>query len=296
MFPWVALWLNLAATARAELCERSTSTVDVDGHLAAAEAHYWALKQESFEAEASAAEETLRCMGEPVTLALVARLHRVEGLRAWLRHDAEATSRAFATAKWLDPGYSFPPELEGVAGGGDVPAEAPERAIYNRVLGEAPRSAPVAPPASGTFTFDAQLGLHRPVERGTVFQQLDTADHPLVTRYLAASDALPVVGMEAAKPTRRPVAQWAAGGASAGLLAAGAVLYGTGRWGWGQDAYTNLANTNPPEAEGYYWGELYPRMAVGVGLAAVGGAGLVGTGIWMMATPQTGGVGVSGKW
>lgn len=287
MFLLLATW-PLTFAARAQPCATSTSPGEVDTHLAAAESAYWQARQAPFEAEVAAAREALICVGEVVTPALAARFHRVEGLSAWLRRDAEETNLAFAAARWLDQGYQFPL---------DLPVEAPERAVYERLSVNAPRTVSVPAPSVGSYAFDGERGVNRPGAWPTLFQRLDEAGRPEETRYLSPEEALPEAPEpEVTQPKRRQVARWILGGASLGLLTGGAVVYGTGRWGYAQDDYTHLADTNPDDSLEYYWGELYPRMAIGVGMAAVGGVGLLGTGAWVVASPQATTVGLRGRW
>lgn len=296
--PILVILLMMMSPAQASTCPAATDVSSLSALLDAAEKAYWTdLEPGVFAEKFKAAEAVLECLGSVVEPRLAARVHRVEGLNAWLASDADATSRSFTAARYLDYEYQFPQEL---------PPTAPERALFARIAPEPPPTQALVAPKDGSYSFDGTWTNARPLGRPTIYQRIKTDKSVVETLYLKADQAVPGATVAPTPdPATAPVratahppraAQWVLGGVSLAALATGAVIYGSGLWGYEQDSYTNLVATNPDAANDYYTNDLYPRMAVGAGLAIAGGVGLAGTGVWLAVTPNGVGVGASGTW
>ncbi|MFZ5480722.1 MAG: hypothetical protein ACOZNI_28435 [Myxococcota bacterium] len=258
-------------------CERAATEGDLDALAGAAERAYAELDEPGFRAATSGIDAGLACVGEVLSPELIARLHRVEGLGAWLAKKADRTTLAFAAAKVAQPAYRFPDWL---------PAASPERAAYERAPTTQPDRVPLPPPADGRLYVDGIAMPDRPATWPYVLQVVDDAGVPRTSAYLWPDEPLPAYPAVAATPAPGPkkagrAAPVAALAASLAATVAGSALYGSAWWAASQDGYGALIDARDPGANAYYDEHVRPRATIGLSLAIAGGVATAGSGAWL---------------
>jgi len=170
------LWASLARAA----CP--STSADLGASLEVAEAAYADMDTAGFLAATNRVTAEANCLAESVPRSTIARLHRVEGLRAFVDKDAERAAEAFASARAIEPGYTFPEAI--------VPAGHPVRASYASQDPASGTSSALAAPAVGYLSVDGRNASQRPDGR-PVLAQLVGADGGVVqSRYLWPGDPL----------------------------------------------------------------------------------------------------------
>lgn len=196
--------------------------------LSQAESAFSALDVERFTTTMDDVVYEIPCLSEPAEPALVAQLHRLQGIRQFVAHDDQRAAEAFAAARGADPSYQLPTWL--------VPDGHAIRDLYGRVPLDNGTFDPVPPPATGTLRFDGLEGSRRPTGWPTLVQLLDAQGRPLSTAYLFPGEAMPaydagkpavtaVAGPEPAGRSRRGAGLALVGATAASGLASG-LLYG----------------------------------------------------------------------
>jgi hypothetical protein len=157
---------------------------------------------------------------------LVARIHRLQGLRYFVLREPEKAITAFGAARSIEPSYRFPESL--------VPAGNPVLADYGAIDVTAERPTAVVSPATGHIQFDGRPGTSRPSLFPTIFQRFDDQGVVVDSKYLWPADALPTYDVAKSgaaaivepgtAPRRGAAWPWFAG-AGAAALASG-LMYG----------------------------------------------------------------------
>lgn len=238
------------------------------------------------------------CLGVVVTPAIAARLHRVYGLRAWLRRNEGGLDAAvyFAAARAVEPFYTFPETL--------LVAGDPELKAYALVEVNFPDTVEL-PAQSGRQAYvNGDPGYLASKAWPALVQWTDGGDRVLCSEYLLPNTAATCVS----RPERSGIAASAAiSGASLALLAGGV----------GLQVYTSnyLAR---PSGDGTVQDQLdacereecayeptsyqetvsvVRRARIGaVGMLAVGGLGLVGGGVSVVIHDQGLGLRLGRSW
>jgi len=193
----------------------------LDQALASAEAAFASADLPSFREAQAEAERVASCLGAPATVALSARMHRMEGLAAFFAEDATRSAQAFGSARRLEPEFRFDSAL--------VPPGNPLLEVYFLQDPHGVPAEPLPAPADGELLLDGRVGEARPKAGPTLFQH-QAGDQIAVSSYLWPIDPVPAYPLPAApvvaprRPARVPLAIAAA--ASAVL---GAGLYGVNR-------------------------------------------------------------------
>ncbi|MEQ1504630.1 MAG: hypothetical protein ABMB14_20490 [Myxococcota bacterium] len=194
-----------------------TSADDLARELAAAEGALVELDIPAFLARSDAIREEVPCLSEVPPVTVVARLHRVEGLRKFGERDVDAV-RAFAAARALDPGYRLPDDL--------APAGSPVAQDYLAMDVEAGSTRPVPSPRQGTLYIDGQATTDRPEAWPALVQLVDGRR---VRWSVYRPQHAPLPTYDAVTPTpatrRAPLVV-----ATAATAAATGVAYGFGRY------------------------------------------------------------------
>ncbi|MEL6345880.1 MAG: hypothetical protein AAFV53_22405 [Myxococcota bacterium] len=249
------LLLPLAAAAQAAPCATRSSVTELRLTLEEAEAQYAALDLDAFQERMTAADQTIRCLGEPLTRAASARYHRLMGLRAaaeQLDNDADA---AFAAARALEPAAPLPTRL--------VPTGHPLQLRYANAT-PSPEVTVLPDPADGYLLLDGIADTARPVNQPTLFQHIDDNGSVLRSVPLAPSTPTPTYTLA---PDRRQRSGVFLG---ASLAGAGLVLGTTG-------FLVNRAARNTYDAGDQTSSEQLDqdrRLVNRSGAAAIAGAGL----------------------
>ncbi len=140
-----------------------------------AESSFEAMDLPAFTAAVARADQLLACVGQPLSRSEVAHLHRARGLSLFVSRDLERAALAFAAARAIEPGYTFPPEL--------LPAGHPAQVLYTQRPAQS-ETLRVAQPAAGSLLFDGLSSQERPVALPTLLQRVDDAGVVVETRYL----------------------------------------------------------------------------------------------------------------
>jgi hypothetical protein len=213
--------LLLLPFARAADCASSRPEVEAD--LAAAESA-WGVDEAAFRKAAERAHQSGACLRDVADTRLAARIHRVEGLSAFLAGDKTRAGAAFAAARSADPEGAFPDAM--------IPPGNPVRVLWDA---NAPRAGSVAAPrpARGELAFDGTIRRDRPTGQATYLQRIE-GGAAAQSAWLAPEDPLPSYRQQG-EGLRLPLLL-AAGAAAAG----GGVLY----------ALALDQRSNPPEPTG----------------------------------------------
>ena len=99
--------LQLSGTARAQECERATSTRDVARALNTALDAFFALDKDAFAASRRSVRGTLACLEEPVQRRQAADFHRVEALASYLDRDEDRVLWHLRAAHAIEPSYDI---------------------------------------------------------------------------------------------------------------------------------------------------------------------------------------------
>jgi hypothetical protein len=155
----------------------------VQSAIDAAYAQYANLDVDGFRASADRAQSLLPCVTDPVSRHLAAEVHRLAGLRGFVDRDPDASTRAFAAARSIEPAYAFPTTL--------VPPGNPALADYTAIDPASGRTTPLPPPKSGHVQLDGTASTARSTSFPTVFQHLGDDGAVRATSYLLPSAPVP---------------------------------------------------------------------------------------------------------
>lgn len=164
-------------------CAARTSTADVAAALELAEAAYADADLPALLAASDRASDALPCVQELVSRSLAARYHRVVGLRAFVEAQADASERAFAAARSIEPAYTFPPEI--------VPPGNPVLDHYIALSVDAPRTLPVDAPAEGSIWLDGRETRQRSISWPVLVQLTDGTGAVSATAWVEQGAPLP---------------------------------------------------------------------------------------------------------
>jgi len=178
----IALAVVTSTPAHAQpTCDTSTDTADLQASLDAAEKAFGRVDVEAFDQAMTEVRAAVPCLDEVVSAGLVAQLHRMEGLAAFVAQSEEKAVVAFAAARSIEPSYTFPSAV--------VPPGNPVLEHYLQRDASCPAQ-PIPPAAAGEVRLDAKPTGVRPTEFPAMLQVVDSGK-PRVTRYLWPDDALP---------------------------------------------------------------------------------------------------------
>ncbi|MEQ1506207.1 MAG: hypothetical protein ABMB14_28500 [Myxococcota bacterium] len=138
------------------------SSADLLAALEDAEAGFGNLDLDLFRVASDTAAADVACLAETLPRPLIARLHRVQGLRAFVDDDPVAAAAAFASARAIEPNYQFPEAL--------VPAGHPVRERYFTQDPASGGDQDLLPPIDGQIEVDGRPGADLPRTRPSVVQ------------------------------------------------------------------------------------------------------------------------------
>ncbi len=178
----VALVTGITGWAWAAGCSESTTRSDVEEALDRASSAYAAADLRGFEVALEDVRRVVPCLEGPLSTSVVAQLHRVEGLAAFVASDEDRVRQAFGSAKRLEPGFVFP----------DVwaPVGNPLRSMYRDAPARSETTEAPVPP-EGALRFDGRPTRDRPTEHPTVYQWVQLSGNAEVSQYLWPADPLP---------------------------------------------------------------------------------------------------------
>lgn len=226
------LWLALGVAEAA--CP--SRVADLQRPINEAQAAFASMDDGAMSRASAAAESALGCLGEPISAASAASVHRHEALVAFLHNDPARARAAFRSALVLQPSYRLPEDV--------APPGNPLATLYDeaRALGPGPEE-PVFTEPGLTLLVDGATSTALPSDRPVIVQVLSGDGAVLSTTYLQVGADLPA-GLRVLPadpgflpppppknnelppapqaPARRPVALLAAGGGA--LVASGAML------------------------------------------------------------------------
>lgn len=253
--------LLVIALAAAE-CPAPRLAAELEGALDGAE-RAWGVDADGFAASADAALAILPCVRTRLAPATAARLHRVDGLRAWAARDPDRTHSAFAAARAIEPDYQFPVTM--------VPPGNPVATLYASARPEgAARAIPPLKKGWRVWLDGAESGRRNPSL--PVVWQLEEGEQIRESAWIEADVALP----PAPHPRDGTRAPLLVGAGVAALVAAGVYA---GALVAHDDA---LAGSTLPEVrEGQTTANALALTSAGLGVAAMGlGASAFLVGRW----------------
>ena len=185
-------------------------SADLDATLEKAEAAFAAMTAAGFRSAAEEAVAEAGCLTDRPAAATIARLHRVEGLAAFVDRDEERSQAAFSAARAIEPDYTFPDAL--------VPEGTPAAQLYAAAVPMQDRGTLILPPHDGRVEFDGQQDSARPWYRPALVQVVRDDGIVIGSAYLWPRDTLPPYEVATRGPNRALL-----GIAGSSLLAVGAV-------------------------------------------------------------------------
>jgi hypothetical protein len=171
-----------SADVRAQ-CTETTSTQDLVTAMEKAEGAFADVDLPGFKAATDGVRALLPCMAEPIPRNVIATVHRMQGMRAFVDREPDQSTQAFAAARAIEPGYRFPEML--------VPAGHPMLRDYEAIPVDDAPVISVAPPLSGYLQFDGRSGTDRPTGWPTVVQLVGADGAIAETAYAWPADPLP---------------------------------------------------------------------------------------------------------
>lgn len=182
-----------------------------------AEAAWTRLDTAAFTAGADALAESFPCLSEPTERAVVARYHRLQGLRAFIVRDSARAQAAFAATRSIEPAAGLPTAF--------APEGHPLQADFHAIPLDTLTTEQAPPAGNGTLSFDAKVGRDRPKMAPTVFQWRDAEGAVRSTAYVWPDEPLPPYPVRAPHSVRRSLLVGAvAGGVAAAGLAVTSIL------------------------------------------------------------------------
>jgi len=151
-----------------------------------AQAAFAATRVEAFVAAAASLATLLPCLIEPIEPAVAAEVHRVLGLSAFIERRSLPAEQAFAAARSVEPGYSWPEDL--------VPWGHPILSVYQALPLEAGRYATLPAPPAGWVYLDGRPSEPRPLDWPAILQVSDADGAIQLTAYLWPDQPLPAYG------------------------------------------------------------------------------------------------------
>lgn len=169
-----AMWMLFAMAARAAC---PATSADVLSSIEAAEAGFGNLDLDLFRTASDAAVADTACVTDTLPRPVIARLHRIQGLRAFVDDDPVGATAAFASARAIEPSYQFPEAL--------VPAGHPVRERYGQQDPASGGETELIPPADGRIEVDGRPGAPLPRTRPSVVQWVTAKGDVPASAYLA---------------------------------------------------------------------------------------------------------------
>lgn len=168
-------------------------SADLQRPINEAQAAFASMDGRSFERASGVADEALSCLGEPISPASAASVHRHEALAAFVHDDPARARAAFRSALALQPSYRLPEDI--------APAGNPLAKLYEeaRALGPGPDE-PIWPSPGTTMLVDGATASALPSDRPVIVQILSGDGAVLSTSYLRVGGALPA-GLLTSAPT-----------------------------------------------------------------------------------------------
>lgn len=203
-------------------CARTFDDRELQSSLDATESGSIEQEPERFAAARDQVRLQLQCLAEPLAPSLMARLHRVEALSAWLAKDRERATTALAGVFAAEPAHAFSAEL--VPRGHPLLDLVPEA----KALAEKPGRAQFRTLPMGWVEVDGAYQDSMPTARATLLQYVDTSGHVVETRYAWPGDRPADWLLDASQPllVAKPGKPGAPAPRTAGIGAGRAVLVG----------------------------------------------------------------------
>lgn len=189
----VHMWLLFLQAAFAA-CPATSG--DLVASVEAAEAAFAALDVAAFRAATNKVTAEANCLADSASRPVVARLHRIEGLRAFVDGDTARADQAFAAARAIEPAYTFPEAL--------VPEGHPVRVRYTALSPQPGGSTALPSPTSGYLTLDARSSRDRPADRPALLQVVGDDGGVRASAYLWPGDPPPSYDSAAAVAVAPP--------------------------------------------------------------------------------------------
>lgn len=189
-----ALWSALAAAA----CPENTSSGALELAAEEAETAFHAMDVAAFDAADAKVEAMVPCLREPLPRPVVARLHRLTGLTAFVRRDLALAPLAFAAARSVEPDYLLPTSL--------VPPNHPIQALYTQEPLDSRVSAPVPPPLDGYALIDGRRATERADGWPALVQLVDSGGQVWLSALVLPGQPMPSYPVAKDPPPVEPVA------------------------------------------------------------------------------------------
>jgi hypothetical protein len=277
----LSLMVALAPAAAQADCPSPATAVDVIESAEGSANAYRNADLLEFVKTTTKLEAQVPCMAEPLPRNVVANVHRMMGLRAFVDQKREKAEQAFGAARSIEPAYRFPETM--------VPPGHPIMEAYEALAVDDVTTREIPAASGGYFQFDGRPSQDRPISFPTVAQLFNGDGGVEVSAYLWPADgmfdyvegdpALPA-GMDPSLIDLRPT------GPNLPLLASagGAAVLAGVSFGIASASASQFASPETPYADGAKLRSRTNTFTVvsgGAGAAALGlGVGAILAGRW----------------
>ena len=173
------VWVTPHAHAACDLPATAVDVIEASENSASA---YENADLTGFMTTTSALEAKLACLQEPLPRNVIAGVHRMMGLRAFVDQKRDKAEQAFGAARAIEPAYRFPETV--------IPPGHPIMSAYEALDVSDPATKDVPTAAAGYFQFDGRPSQARPVALPTVVQFFNADGAVEVTAYIWPEDGM----------------------------------------------------------------------------------------------------------
>ena len=175
-------------------CDLPSTAVDVIESSENSASAYENADLTGFMTTTSELEAKLACLQEPLPRNVIAGVHRMMGLRAFVDQKPEKAQQAFGAARSIESAYRFPETM--------VPPGHPIMSAYEALDVSEPVTKDVPTAENGYFQFDGRPTQSRPISLPTVVQLFNAEGAVEVSAYIWPEDGM--LDYEQGTPTLAP--------------------------------------------------------------------------------------------
>ena len=163
-------------------CPVAVKSTQLEAKIDEALAQLEKLDIDAFRTQTDAIQGVVPCVVEPISGAIIAKLHRVNAIRAF-GERASLAPEMFSAARRLDPDYVLPATI--------APEGNPLWAAYNAIDPASRETREINPPTEGSVALDGEVTLFRHADWPTFAQVYDVDGGVAASGYVLPNEPLP---------------------------------------------------------------------------------------------------------